>query len=820
MDRGDLCSQRPEAGRREVKRRWPSCGSSGYLALFALGMMASTVTSVGASGGEPSRSTNIALSPDGAILVSVNREADSVSLFNVTGGDGQEALQQVTEIKVGQEPHCVTVRPNGSEAYVTNAASGTVSAIALGSDPRVVATIPVETEPRGCALTPSGDWLYVANHTAGTISVIDVSEYKVIDTIHLGGNPTAIAITDNGDGNDHDERVFVTRFFAECLEDRAAEGTCEGFDDGKQGIVQAFYVGGHDDVERITLSPLTDVGFTADRSQFCTRLNPNAANDLFCPDPEAAEANEAILNDPQGAFPNQLQAALIRGRYLYLPNVGAGPEPPLLFNVNVQALVHVVDTEGLKEDKDRHVNLNAQIKLEPEPEQEPGTLQRAFGNDIVAIDATPDGKEFLIVSRGGNYVLRAKLGDDGRLDIGAPDNVVRLQTGNIPTGIVIDAKGKRAYVNNEVGLSVSVLNLESNTVLARDISSSTLPAPGSFAHGVLLGRLTFFTALGVSDNGLIGTEIRDIDPVQFRGKASKDAWSGCGSCHDSGLADGVSWFFPTGIRQTVPLDGFFSKDNPADQRISNWSAIRGSITDFNNNSRNVQGGIGFASDPPFSAEAPNPNIFNHGITQGASQALDFETLWVQTVRALNMPVRDAEVVNAGRGVFETACASCHGGVKWTKSQVLYKDNPAFDANPLAGGQPIDPGVESPAAGQIRSYTVGDATLEFLKDVGTFDPANPVEIRGQGNFGAVGLGELGFNVPALLGVGYHAPYFHNGAAQNFDDVFALHVLDGGTIEQVLGEGDRANLKAFLATIDGRTAPLRSEGDEFRDLAGLP
>ena len=38
-----------------------------------------------------------------------------------------------------------------------------------------------------------------------------------------------------------------------------------------------------------------------------------------------------------------------------------------------------------------------------------------------------------------------------------------------------------------------------------------------------------------------------------------------------------------------------------DARINNWSAARDSATDFNNNSRRVQGGVGFAGDPPFSA---------------------------------------------------------------------------------------------------------------------------------------------------------------------------------------------------------------------------
>jgi hypothetical protein len=451
--------------------------------------------------------------------------------------------------------------------------------------------------------------------------------------------------------------------------------------------------------------------------------------------------------------------------------------------------------------------LNAQIKNEPAPE-DPNTLDKLFGNDIVAIDANPNGTDFLIVSRGGNYVIRAGLDADGKLDIGAPDNVVRFQVGNIPTGLVISKDGHRAYVNNEVNASVSILNLVNNTVVTRDISSATVPDPGSFAHGVLVGKLVFFTALGVPDNGLSALPIRNIVPLQFRGKQSNNAWSTCASCHPSGLSDGVTWIFADGPRQTIPLDGLYSKISGAhDQRINNWSAVRGSVTDFNNNSRGVQGGNGFASDAPFSASVPNPNIFNHGITHGGSEALDLETLWVQTIRPLTMPLLDETNVSAGAIVFNTNCASCHGGAKWTKSEVLYRDNPA-----LVSGVPRDPGVTTGTGGQIVSFTVGTDILVFLENIGTFTVDNPLEIKANG---ATALGELGFNVPSLLGVGYHAPYFHHGAAQTLEDVFALHGFNGGTIESALSALDRDYLIAFLKSVDGKTARFRSAADDFRD-----
>jgi YVTN family beta-propeller protein len=759
-----------------------------------------------AAGDDP-RSTSIALNRGGTLLFVANREADSLTVFAV-GPAGPHVLTKLAEVPVGEEPVCVA--SDGLRAFVTNALSGTVSVVELvgvgvfGE----TAEIPVGTEPRGCAL--SGTRLFVTNFTEGTVAVVDTHRKKVVDKVKVGGNPYGITIV----GND----VFVTQFFARLIDG----GPGEGFDDGKEGVVQHFRTSNfHRD--EITLAPLADSGFTANRTLLCPNLNPAAANATFCPDPDSTDPNDPdIVEAVAAVFPNQLKSALACDGLLYLPNVGAQPEPPVAagqnLDTNVQALVHVVDIASLAEREDLTVNLNQQIATEPDPpDPAAGDLAHLFGNDIVAMDADDDCENFFILSRGGNYVLKAQLGADGQLDIGAPSNVVRFQTGNIPTGIVVDEAGKLAFVNNQVNMSVSVLDLEANSVIARDVDSSTPPEPGQFDHTRIVGQLVFFTALGVPDNGLVGMPVRDIIPLEFRGKQSGDAWSSCGSCHDEGLADGVTWIFGDGPRQTIPMDGLYSKVNGAhDTRINNWSAARDSVTDFNNNSRGVQGGVGFASDPPFSAAMPNPNIFDHGISQGASEALDFETTWAQTIRTINSPQpKHPEDLDAGAAVFEENCASCHGGAKWTKSQVLYLNNPAYNANPALGGVPRDPGVEFDIT-QIISYTdptVDPNPLRFLEpNIGAFDPANPIEIRQNG---APSLGALGLNVPSLLGVGHNAPYFHNGLAQTLEEVFEIHQLPGGgNIADLAGADD---LLDFVKAIDGRTAIFESDADPFHEPA---
>ena len=536
-------------------------------------------------------------------------------------------------------------------------------------------------------------------------------------------------------------------------------------------------------------------------------------------------------------FPNQLLSALIRGNRLYLPNIAAQPEPPERFDVNVQALVNTVDTSALAEVVAETVNLNEQIDVETAAP--PPSLDRTFANDIVAIDANLAGDTFLIVSRGGNQMFRAKLDADGKLNIlnAAGTRVdCRIQTGNLPSGVAMRQDGTRAYANNEANFSVTSMNIDDGfcLTLQRDIDSAEPPAPGSFEHAVLVGKLAFFTALGIPDNDIFGTPIRDFVPRNFKGKMSKDAWSTCGSCHPDGLADGVTWSFGTGPRQTIPLDGMFSKQSPDDQRVLNWSAVRGSNTDFNANSRVTQGGCGFASDDfdpgqcfaKGNTTIANPAIYDHGITQGASDALDAQTLWIfAAVRPLHQPQGDAGMLTSwsGRLCDLLRILPRRRQVDEERDLPPRQSRRRRSERGSAGSRrhqaPGDANMPDALANEFKSFTCNDATFNYLEDVGTFDVNNPLEIRDNAA-ASTAFGVNGLQPPSLFSINYHAPYLHRGQAQTLADVFPLHGLrrrdpPRTTIQTQLTAVERANLLVFLKSIDGTTASLRSEGDDFRD-----
>jgi YVTN family beta-propeller protein len=799
-----------------------------------------------------SRSSSIALTNDDKRAVVVNRQKDSASVIRVRTDNGTDAGDLLGEVKVGREPRFVALSPDDKRAYVTNAVDGTLSTIDLTSaTPQTVGqAVDVGFEPRGVAVTPNGTYAFVANNSTGDVTIVRLSNMDVVGHVHVGGNPYSVAITNDGDRNDTDERVFVTQFFGELIDPTHPDG----FDDSKQGVVAAFNVGaavqGNPQISRLLLKPLAS-GFAADRRSYCleTRkalqaagtttffnsgpggtVNNGAlalAHDTFCPDTTSTDISDAgpIAKNPQKVYPNQLFSVLLRGSSVYVGNVGAQPEPPVRFNVNVQALVGVLNRVQDKE-TDRTVNLNSQVAKETQPAAGTVSLDRLFMNDIVAMDADRRGREFLVVSRGGNFVIRAKLGTDGKLSIlDGANKAQRLQTGNLPSGVVMSRNGKRAYTNNELNTSITAIDLENNAVLARDIESSAPPAPGSVQHRRLVGKLAFFTALGLPDKGVFDLPLRSIDPLPHRGKASDNSWSGCGSCHEDGHSDNVTWIFETGPRQTIPLEGTFARNDLTDQRQLNWSAVRGSNTDFNNNARGIQGGKGFATD--VGGIDKTAQVFNHGPTKGISDSLDAMTEWVATVRAPNVPAASASATTAGRTLFADNCASCHGGKKWTKSRTapLYQTDPTFAEDPIganffAGVKPIDAGVAANGPQIISITRAGKPVLTMLDKVGTFDPASPIELRGaaavagQSTQGFGAFGGLGFNSPSLLGLAISAPYFHDGSAQTLEDVALKHQLPSGkTISQQLTPQELTDLLDFVRSIDEQTETFESDTDKF-------
>jgi hypothetical protein len=220
-----------------------------------------------------SRSSSIALTSDDNRAVVVNRQKASVSVIRVRNTDGSDAAQLLAEIPCGpraalrghraqRQPR---LRDQCRRRHHERHRPHRQHAVALGS------AIDVGVEPRGIAITPNGTYAFIAGHTTGDVAVVRLSNYEVVSRIHTGGNPYAIAISNDGDANDSDERVYVTQLFGEVID----QARPDGFDDAKQGVVSSFRVGeaitnagAGTAITRLLLKPMLS-GFNADRRNFC-----------------------------------------------------------------------------------------------------------------------------------------------------------------------------------------------------------------------------------------------------------------------------------------------------------------------------------------------------------------------------------------------------------------------------------------------------------------------------------------------------------------------------------------------------------------------
>ncbi|MCX2947924.1 hypothetical protein [Lentzea sp. NEAU-D7] len=119
-----------------------------------------------------------------------------------------------TSIGVGDNPIAVEISPDGTRAYVTNAADRTVSVISTATR-TVTATVTVGTQPEGIAFSPDSRTAYVANagdHNTdwGSVSVIDTTTSTVARTVsvHPLKSPRAVVVAPDGGkayavGSDH-----------------------------------------------------------------------------------------------------------------------------------------------------------------------------------------------------------------------------------------------------------------------------------------------------------------------------------------------------------------------------------------------------------------------------------------------------------------------------------------------------------------------------------------------------------------------------------------------------------------------------------------
>lgn len=96
----------------------------------------------------------------------------------------------------------VVAARDGRRAFTANIRSGTMTALDLDSgDPR---SLPVSTQTEAIGVSPDGAQVWVGSNDQGTVTAVSTAEWRVIDTLDVGGQPYRIVFSPDG------RRVLVT----------------------------------------------------------------------------------------------------------------------------------------------------------------------------------------------------------------------------------------------------------------------------------------------------------------------------------------------------------------------------------------------------------------------------------------------------------------------------------------------------------------------------------------------------------------------------------------------------------------------------------
>jgi YVTN family beta-propeller protein len=705
-------------------------------------------------------STSIAMTNDDSKLLVVNPLNNSITIVDVKA----DANRKSATVTVGTEPQSVAITSDDKFAYVSNQGSNSVSVIDIAAA-KEVTQIKVGVEPYGLALTPDSTRAYVINGGSRTASVIDTASNKVVATIDLPVvEPRGVAITNNNSGVGP-QFVYVTQFLSQV----SANGK-EMSDTGKEGKVLVLSTSDDKNISGTIILAAHDTGFTADRTVF-----------------------GGTATDATSAFPNQLQSVVLKNGKGYLPNIAAGPQAPVRFDVDTQAFLSVFDTASKAELSGGTINLQVAVKNQT-------ATPKLFLANPWAIDFKHRANQGYVVSAASNVVAKVTLADSGVPTVvtvpdGANTRVLEIPVGKNPRGIVVNNVDTRAYVMNFISRDVTVIDLTASPEkVLGTVQVADLPPAGSDNAITLLGNELFNTSVGQFDGGVTG-------------RMSNNGWQACASCHFEGLTDGVVWQFPAGPRKSIPLNATFSpKAADTDQRVLNYSAIFDEVCDFEINISNVSGGAGLIITDTVGSTAPHPVLtaFNPPNCGRKTLTVNGVDSWTAITQWIAKKVRSPQAPNAGvdpnsdpgkqithgRALFIASnCQLCHGGSKWSTGQVDFART----------SPPSEPVTLEPAPVAQVGFLA-----RFLRDVGTFNAADAIE-KNQANLGALGV--KGFNSPSLLSIAAFPPYLHNGSCGTLDCVLENKKhRDAGGKSLLDNAADRKALVEFLRSIDATTEPV--------------
>jgi YVTN family beta-propeller protein len=158
---------------------------------------AATVTLGGAVGKEPNA---LQVTPDGSKLIVAEGAAHQVQIVSTATGAVASTVAVPTVNGTASTPVAVAVSPDGSTAWIVDAANDLVYPLSLATATLGGAiTVGTQGDPSAAVVTPNGAQVFVADYGSHQVSAIDTST-DAVTNIAVGGTtgiPIALAVTPN-----------------------------------------------------------------------------------------------------------------------------------------------------------------------------------------------------------------------------------------------------------------------------------------------------------------------------------------------------------------------------------------------------------------------------------------------------------------------------------------------------------------------------------------------------------------------------------------------------------------------------------------------
>ncbi|WP_323122646.1 jacalin-like lectin [Burkholderia alba] len=605
--------------------------------------------------------------------------------------------------------------------WVVNPDNGTVSVIDTASN-TLVREIPVGSQPRTVALR--GTTAIVTNKEGASLSVVSTDTLAIVNTVALprGSQPYGVIVGPDGSTYVGLEALGQVLKFNGSLAQSASVAVPGVRElamsaDGSRLFASRFITAPQPGESAKTV--MTSVNGQATGGAV-TELDPASLAKVrqfvlqFSGLPDTLVSGRGV--------PNYLGAPALSpdGAHAWVPskqdNIQRGSYrdgKPLDFETSVRAITSHLDLRANTEDLPGRVfHLNSGFT----------TAAVYHPNGVYLFVALETSREIAVLDAAGRREL------------------LRVAAGRAPNGLGLSSDGTKLYVNNFMDRTVSVYDLNpllqlGNLRLPKLATVATIGVEKLPAN-VLLGKQFFYDAQ---------------DP-----RLARDSWMSCASCHNEGGEDGRVWDFTSlgeGLRNTISLLG-----RAGGHGNKHWSANFDEIQDFEGQIRGFAQGTGLMSNAQFNTGTRSQPLGDP--KAGVSADLDALAAYVSSLNVFSpSPYRNQDgtltsTAVAGKTIFATNCASCHGGVNFTDS-----------------------------------FTFAGASTTSLRDIGTLYPGSGKRLGGA---------LPGFDTPTLRDVWATAPYLHDGSAPTVDAAIAAHT------NMSLSAADLASVTAYVLQIGGDEA----------------